>query len=283
MKEYLNQLKDGTKLMFKEFFNKDTRKKQKANMLTFSRLIISFIIPTLMIMGAITTSPIILGIAVGTTAFGGITDILDGAIARKNEICSEYGKLLDQFVDKIFNGVIALSLSLFNPVFLAMIFGEGLIAGTNLLYKKKYKDLNITSTLIGKVKQVPLCISLVLGFLSIIIPSFPNITNGAILITVLFQIATTSSYIIQNSKEKEQLRTKKIQDYINELEKEENDKEKVKVLEKNNIEVNIDTKLSRKEQYARLRDILNNIISLKNNSQINNLDENEKGIQKIKK
>ena len=43
--EFLKNFKSGTKLMFKEFFNKETNKKQRANMWTFSRLIISFLIP----------------------------------------------------------------------------------------------------------------------------------------------------------------------------------------------------------------------------------------------
>ena len=262
MKEYLNKLKNGTKLMFKEFSNKETRKNQAANMLTFSRFIVSFIIPIFMIIGGIISSSILLGIGTGITAFGALTDLFDGAIARKMKICSEYGKLLDQFVDKVFNGSIALTLSLVNPLFLATILGEGIIAATNVLYKKKYKDLNISTTKVGKVKQFPLCISLILGFLSILIPSFPNITNAAILTTLLFQIATTSSYIIQNNKSKKILKSKQIQDYITELEKEDNKNEKVNILEKTNNKINLETNISKKEQYVKLRDLL---IEIKNN------------------
>ena len=39
IKNYYKELKDGTKNMFKEFFNKETNKKQRANMWTFLRLI----------------------------------------------------------------------------------------------------------------------------------------------------------------------------------------------------------------------------------------------------
>ena len=274
LNDYISKFKIGTKTMFKEFFNKETNKKQRANMWTFSRLIMSFIIPILMILGGIFSSTALIGAAALTTAFAGITDILDGRSARKHKSFSEYGKLLDQVVDKIFSGIVGLRLSLFNPLFLVMLLGEGMIATTNLIYKKKYKDLNITSTMIGKVKQVPLCASLVAGFLSILIPGFPNITNITIIITLLFQLATTNSYIMQNSKAKDELKAKEIHDYINQLEEEEKNNEKVKVLEKSNGNVDI----SKKEQYTNLRNLL---LEIKNNKTIEE-NQNIEGYQKRK-
>ena len=44
LKKHFKELESGTKIMFKEFFNKETNKKQRANMWTFSRLRLPFFI-----------------------------------------------------------------------------------------------------------------------------------------------------------------------------------------------------------------------------------------------
>ena len=43
IKSAVKNFKLGTKTMFKEFFNKETNKKQRANMWSFTRIIIPFI------------------------------------------------------------------------------------------------------------------------------------------------------------------------------------------------------------------------------------------------
>ena len=153
IKKFIKEFKIGTKAMFKEFFNKKTNKKQRANMWTFSRLIISFIIPIISVIASITGSIPILIAALISTAFGGITDFFDGRSARKHNSTSEYGKILDQVTDKIFALMIGISLTLFNPLFIINLLGESVISATNVIYKLKYKDLNIKSTKLGKIKE----------------------------------------------------------------------------------------------------------------------------------
>lgn len=282
IKEYTKKFKLGTKKMFKEFFNKETNKKQRANMWTFSRIIVSFIIPILMMIGSITSSTLVLGLAFFTTGFGALTDYFDGKSARKYNSYSEYGKLLDQIADKVFAFMLGISLSIFNPMFLLSLFGESIIATTNILYKKKYENLNIQSTLIGKIKQWPLFTSLTFGFLSTLIPGLTIAVDSFIILTFLFQLTTMYSYIDQNNEQIKKVKSS--QNYITKIDNNDEEKRKIKTIENSNT-ISNNICLSKKEQYEKLRDVLNDIIALKNNfnNDVNDLDNSKKAIQKIKK
>ena len=282
IKKYISEFKNGTKTMFKEFFNKETNKKQRANMWTFSRLLISFIVPILMIISGIISSPILLGFAVGTTAFGALTDFFDGRSARKHKSYSEYGKLLDQIVDKIFSIMLGISLCILNPFFMINLIGEGIIAGINISHKKKYKDISLSSTKMGKIKEWPLFSSFALGFLSALLPTLTNITNILIMVTFLFQLGTMYSYIQQEQELDKMVKSSEIQKYLRQIKEDAKDYEKTTILEKENNNANKVTSSSRKEQYIKLR---NALVALKNNStnKIDNIEENKQEIQKIKK
>lgn len=282
IKKYLMEFKSGTKLMFKEFFKKETNKKQRANMWTFSRLISAFLIAICSIFAVISANPILFVAASFLTAFGGMTDYFDGRSARKYGSTSEYGKLLDQASDKVFSGLTSLSLLLVNPYYLLILLGEMLIAEINIGYSKKYKDLKINSTLIGKIKQWPLVISLIIGFLSPINNVLLAISDLTVNVVLVMQILTANSYIKQN---KEEIRKNDINKKIALIERiDDEEKEKTKSLEltkDNNVEINNKSSLSRKEQYQALRDLLNEIIKEKTD---NNTFSNElKNELKIKK
>jgi phosphatidylglycerophosphate synthase len=98
IKAYYLELKNGIKTMFKEFFNKETNKKQRANMWTFSRLIISIPILILSIIYLINFSIPLLITNTILVGMGSITDYFDGKSARKYNSSSEFGKKLDQIV-----------------------------------------------------------------------------------------------------------------------------------------------------------------------------------------
>ena len=115
IKRAIKEFKNGTKVMFKEFFNKDTNKKQRANMLTFLRLITPIITVILSLIGLISGMiPFLIGAGI-ITGLGALTDYLDGKSARKYGTSSKYGKLLDQISDKVFAGVIGINLLFINP------------------------------------------------------------------------------------------------------------------------------------------------------------------------
>lgn len=264
--KYFNEFKNGTKIMFKEFFKKETNKKQRANMWTFSRLVTSFLVAICSILSVLTFNPGFFISSSVLTAFGGITDYFDGKSARKHNSSSEYGKLLDQVTDKIFTGLVSLSLLLVNPYYLLILLGEVTIASINIGYMNKHKDLKISSTQIGRIKQWPLCFSLILGFLSPINGALNIISNISVDIVIGIQLLTAGSYIKQNNKE---VKKNSIKNIINQLDNEENNNsnDNIKILESNksnnNTITNNKTVQSRKQQYQAFRNILNEIIEKK--------------------
>lgn len=200
IKKYINEFNLGTKKMFKEFFNKKTNKKQRANMWTFSRLISSFLAVICSCISIIFKIRQLFLFTAIITILGALTDFFDGRSARKYNAVSEYGKLLDQITDKVFSIMISINLALFYPMFCFLLLGELLIAIINIYYKAKYPHIKISSTFIGKVKQFPLFISLALGFLSPINKFIKYTSSISIIITFIFQILTVISYIIENKK-----------------------------------------------------------------------------------
>jgi len=264
--DYFNEFLNGTKTMFKEFFKKETNKKQRANMWTFSRLIASSLVVPISLIAVITSSTFLFGLAASITGFGAITDYFDGKSARKYNSSSEYGKLLDQITDKIFSLMIGISLSLFNPLYLLTLLGEGLISGINLNYKIKNEDLEINSTQIGRIKQWPLCTSLALGFLSPINGILLGLSNVSIIVTFIMQILTANSYIKQNNGELKKIDINKKFEVLTE-QNDYDETKKIKTLELaknyNNIELNNEKTQTRKHQYQALRNVLVEVIDKK--------------------
>lgn len=202
IKHYIKEFNIDTKKMFKEFFNKETNKKQRANMWTFSRLISSFISVICSSISVIFHIPIMFLVAAIVTVLGALTDFFDGRSARKYNAVSEYGKLLDQITDKIFSIMISINLALFYPNFSILLIGEIIIAVINIYYKIKYPKIHINSTIIGKIKQFPLFITLGFGFLTPISKTIKSITNICIIITFIIQIITAISYVVKKGMRK---------------------------------------------------------------------------------
>ena len=258
VKQGLNEFKTGTETMFKEFFNKDTNKKQRANMWTFLRLIIPLITIITSIIAICISSPILFLTTGLIAGFGAVTDYFDGKSSRKHNSVSKYGKLLDQISDKFFAGIVGINLLFINFNYIFILLGELLIAAVNVGFKLKYNDLDITSTKMGKIKEWPLFITLALGFLSPINTTLLAISNASILITALFQLKTAESYLINNNKEAKILENNKSNINIENIEKNEDVKDLVLAKEKEN---------TRLEQYRNLRNVLNEIMDSKNNAE----------------
>lgn len=284
IKKYLLEFKNGTSTMFKEFFNKETNKKQRANMWTFSRLIIPFLTLICSIIAIITNILPLFVVSSVLAGLGGITDRLDGLSARKHESFSEYGKLLDQVTDKVFAGIISLNLLILNLNYLGILLGEGLIAAINIYYKKKFK-IDIKSTIVGKAKQIPLFASLTLGFLSPINSVLMIIANISIIITFISQLLTTTSYIKQNNNEIKNVKNKNDM-ILNETNNKSEEKKKLKEITKHNNcnnKVNELQTPNKLEQYKKLRDVLNQIIIKYNESGYESEDKGNQKLFQIKK
>lgn len=83
-------------------------------------------------------------VAAGILAVSGLTDVLDGYIARKYSMITDIGKVLDPFADKLTQLAVAICISIKHPylsfVFAAMVICEGLmLIGGLTLYKSKIK------------------------------------------------------------------------------------------------------------------------------------------------
>lgn len=181
------------------------RKKQIPNILTASRLFS----PLLIIPAALTGNTIF---AAWAAAGFGLTDLLDGALARKWDAKSDLGADLDAFTDKIFAGTLLIGGAIFNPVLLANIALELVIAGINV--KQKLDGKEPKSTQVGRVKTWLL---FTLGGLGIVAPALnlaSTLVPGLALGTALMQGATIASYIkkYNNPTTKEENTTQVIED-----------------------------------------------------------------------
>lgn len=203
MKEF-DILIDGTKELFDEFFTKDGNEKQRANMWTFTRLVLPFLI-------VITSSKsftskeernkkIYLTYSAILAAFAAFTDYMDGKTARKYNTTSEYGKLLDQVADKVFAFVLGLNLTNLDHKYLRIVIGEMLISAVNLYYRRKDESIDMKSTTIGKIKEWPLFMTLASGYISSIDNRFDTVKNVLMNTTNAMQVLTLHSYVKQNKE-----------------------------------------------------------------------------------
>lgn len=264
IENYWLEFKNGTKTMFKEFFNKKTNKKQRANMWTFTRLITPIITIISSIIAIITASIPLFITTAAIAGFGALTDKFDGASAKKHKSFSEYGKVLDQVTDKSFAGIIGINLLFLNFNYIFVLLGELTIALINISYKLAHKELNINSTLMGKIKQTPLFVSLALGYLSTLNPTLLLISNISIILTVLFQMATATSYVKSNNEGIKKLEKLKNNNTIEELDidkDKDNEKIKTKSIEsKNSNVIGMKDNISKNEQYEELKKLRNELI-----------------------
>ena len=81
--------------------------------------------------------------AVALLLLSGLTDMLDGLIARKFNQITELGKMLDPFADKLTQGVVALCIALrfpsIRPLLLLFILKELLMLSCAVVLLKKHK------------------------------------------------------------------------------------------------------------------------------------------------
>ena len=81
--------------------------------------------------------------AAGVLALSGLTDMLDGWVARRFDQITDLGKMLDPFADKLTQGVVALCIALrcpaIRPLLLLFILKELLMLCCALVLLKKHK------------------------------------------------------------------------------------------------------------------------------------------------
>ena len=130
------------------------------NILTISRFIFIPFIVVSALSGNYVAAIIFLTIS-------GITDVLDGAIARKYNLISNFGKLIDPVADKATQIAVLTSLVIKNiiPLWILLIFVFKefiMISGASFLYGK---ELIVSSKWYGKLSTVLLYTAMVLSLL----------------------------------------------------------------------------------------------------------------------
>ena len=121
--------------------------------------------------------------------FSGLTDLVDGYIARKYNMISDVGKVLDPIADKATQGVVVLLLVTKFPIILAVaaliLIKEAFMGITGYMIVKKF-DIVLAAEWYGKLS------SLIINGAVILLLLFP--TMNAILSSIL--IITTALSIV---------------------------------------------------------------------------------------
>lgn len=131
-----------------------------------------------------------------------ITDVLDGYIARKCKVISDFGKLMDPLADKLTQLSILLTLTIkeiipFWIIAILILKEVFMISGASFLYGKK---LVVSSKWYGKLTTV-LLFSAVVSSLVINIYNLPHFDIYIYLISIVFAILSLIMYFSHFYKE----------------------------------------------------------------------------------
>jgi len=148
------------------------------NILTLIRIVLGFIVPVLMLYGDLYGRIL----AAVLFAIAGLTDYLDGWYARKYNLVTKLGKILDPIADKIILlGCFFILSSLTHldvysywwviPIFLR----EVLITVVRLVFLSKEKPLVMAATWSGKAKTVMQFMTLPVAYLIFMLAHYGNI------------------------------------------------------------------------------------------------------------
>ena len=155
------------------------------NILTSMRLVV---IPFIILLGIYDKYKFlaIVGIIVA------LTDYFDGKLARKWNVCTEFGARLDAGCDKLLAMSLLIVLILKNKIFIYLLVLEGVISIINLIVFSKSRVTK--SILIGKFKTWLLYITVIMGVINLFYPKINTLTIVAVYITLFFQIITAVLY-----------------------------------------------------------------------------------------
>lgn len=162
------------------------RHKQIPNLLTLGRMLS----PLVIIPSALTGHQ---EEAIKLSLFFGLTDLVDGYIARNWNLTSKLGADLDALTDKLFAGTLLLTGAISNPILLTNTGLEMLIAGVNL--RQKFSGKKSGSTIMGKIKTGSV---FALGGLGVIAGQNQELNKFVIplsIATTVLQTMTLASYV----------------------------------------------------------------------------------------
>lgn len=185
VRKFINDLKDN----LKELTSIKTFYRQIPNILTTVRAIAPIPFNILYFTNNIEGAVLVLVLAF-------LTDAIDGKIARKYGLVSEFGATLDAICDKFMVlGVIIPVCTKYYALLINLIL-EIIIATVNTL--ASILGLKTKSSLIGKLKTWPLFATIILAYISMFVEIPSIVLTCMITITAGLQVFTTLDYISKN-------------------------------------------------------------------------------------
>lgn len=160
-----------------------------ANILTIIRLIGTIPLIILIYNNGLTVSSLLLFI------FLGITDFLDGYIARKYNKCTEFGKVVDGIADKFLMLSVTIVLLIKNiiPYWTLIIFIRDLLSCVfAICYAKKTKII-LKSNIYGKIKTTLHILSIAI----VLLLGKWNIISAVLLILAILQLIPEIFFILK--------------------------------------------------------------------------------------
>ncbi len=139
-------------------------------------------------------------IALGIFVMASATDALDGYVARKYNMITDFGKLMDPLADKILVSsalIILIELGNISSWIVSIVIArEFIISGIRLIATEK--NIIIAASPLGKLKTVSQMLSVILMLLSIEAISF--ITDISVWLMCILSVVSLLDYIIKNKK-----------------------------------------------------------------------------------
>lgn len=135
--------------------------------------------------------------AILIVGFSGLTDIVDGVIARRFNMISDLGKILDPAADKLTQATVLICLSISHPRLIPVVlllFAKEIcqLIGAVLLLKKSNVKQPPAARWWGKASTVILFLTMMLTVLTDIYPAFPDAVS--IFMIVLSCVALIFSF-----------------------------------------------------------------------------------------
>ena len=140
--------------------------------------------------------------ALTALALSGLSDALDGFVARKFNQITELGKMLDPLADKLTQGAVAICIALRYPSICPLLFllvTKEIIMLCGACYLLKHKKKPCASKWYGKVSTTLFYIAIGLivvldSFMHVTEPTFILVSNIALIVTAAFMIYTFIRY-----------------------------------------------------------------------------------------
>lgn len=178
------------------------------NKLTLLRVILVPILVVVLLLPEWVGFPMSLAAWIGALVFVGasITDTLDGQIARKHHLITDFGKFMDPIADKLLTCSAMIMLTYLNKLHpiatILFIAREFVISGFRMLAARK--GVVIAADLLGKIKtvlQMVFLTALLLGLawpFSLLQPYFDTFWTVIVWITVVLSVVSCVQYIVKN-------------------------------------------------------------------------------------